>query len=479
MDDELAWMDATAQAALVRDGRVKPIELVDAAIARIEALDPQLNAVVIPLFELAREWATNEASLTDGPFRGVPIVVKDLGIDQAGQPHYQGNKLLRDLNWTAARDSPLGARFRAAGFVTVGRANTPEFGAQPATQPLAFGPTRNPWDTAMSTSGSSGGSAAAVASGMVPLAHANDGYGSIRHPASWCGVVGLKPSRGRNPIGATTSRNGAANVVSRSVRDTAGALDQLHTPATSELYHLAPPRRPYVDEVGADPGRLRVGLLTSVDATGIDPHPDCTAAAETAARLLEGLGHTVEPAGPSQLFDDRVIAQMTLVRSSRLRALNVQATAAIGRPFTADDVEPYSWAFAEQARDVDAAAYVLAVEWHQVWAARIVRWWTDSGFDLLLTPATGPPPQRIEDLAPPADDPLAVGATFQRIRCFTAPFNVTGNPAISLPLSWTAAGHPVGAQLVADLGREDLLIRVASQLEAAQPWSARRPPVSA
>jgi amidase len=465
--DDLRRMDATAYAALVRAGEAKPVELVEAAIARVEELNPTINAVIADTFERARDQALSP-HLPDGPFRGVPIVLKDLGACEAGMPFYQGNRVLKEMDFRAAAETLVAARFRQAGFVVIGKASTPEFGGQPTTQPLAFGPTRNPWDLDRSTSGSSGGSAAAVASGMVPAAHASDGYGSIRDPASWCGLVGLKPSRGRIPIATSTSHVGVEHALTRSVRDTAAILDCLHGVPPLERYHAARPARPFIEEVGADPGRLRVGVLTTVDASTVSVDAECVDAALAGARLLEGLGHSVDAAAPPGLIDDEAVANITLVRSCRSAALNPIQTA-LGRPYRQDEVEPYTWATTAAGRATSAADYLRAAEWQQKWSARIVSWWDD--YDLLLTPGTGRIPMRLDDLVPPPHDPLSIGPTFHSIRSFAAPFNVTGQPAITLPLHRTAAGLPVGVQLVAAPNREDLLLRVAAQLESAAPWS--------
>ncbi|MGH7790594.1 MAG: amidase, partial [Candidatus Binatia bacterium] len=282
--DEWAWVDAVGQADLVRRGAVSPSELVAAAIARIERLNPALNAVIAPLFEAARAAAASPA-LPDGPLRGVPTLLKDLGAQQQGQPFACGNRAMRDAGYRSPADTLLGARLRAAGLITLGKTNTPELGPQPTTQPLAFGDTHNPWDLARSPGGSSGGSCAAVAAGLVPVAHANDGGGSIRLPASWCGLVGLKPSRGRTaPPPRWVTRNGVEHVVTRSLRDTAAVLDCVHGAAPGDLYVAPPPARPYAQEVGAAPGRLRIGLLTR--APHAETHAQCVAAADGAARLL-------------------------------------------------------------------------------------------------------------------------------------------------------------------------------------------------
>src|ERR1700744_3713102 len=295
-------MDAVDQAALVHDREVTPLELLDAAIERIERFDPVLNAVVIRWFDHARDTA--RAALPDGRFRGVPFLIKDLFAGYAGQRITNGNVALKNASVVSDAETPRSIRFRGSGLVTAGRTNSPELGSVPTTEPIAWGATHNPWDLSRSPGGSSGGSAAAVASGMVPFAHASDGGGSIRIPASCCGLVGLKPSQGRISLGPIRDET-ALSVelcVSRTVRDSAALLDAVQGPAIGDVVIAPAPARRYIDEVGADPGRLRIGLL--------DHHPqgapvaaDCTAAARSAATLLESLGHTVEPAWPAALED--------------------------------------------------------------------------------------------------------------------------------------------------------------------------------
>src|SRR5215813_12130640 len=304
MADELARLDAMAQAELVRRGEVTPRELVDAAIARVEKLNPTLNAVITPLFDKARAQA-NSPNLPNGPFRGVPFLLKDLGCHSAGDPYHEGMRFLRQAGWTAENDTYMAAKLRAAGFIFLGKTNTPELGSLPTTEPQAYGPTRNPWDITRSTGGSSGGSAAAVAAGIVPVAHANDGGGSIRIPASECGLVGLKPSRGRVSWGPEYGElwQGLAveHVVSRSVRDTAALLDVVAGPMPGDPYFAPPPIRPFREEVGAEPGRLRIGMMSRVSGGRTQVHPDCVAATTEAARLLESLGHHVEESYPQAL----------------------------------------------------------------------------------------------------------------------------------------------------------------------------------
>ena len=305
MTDELSTLDATAQAALVSSGQASPGEMVEAAIARIEAINPQLNAVITPLFESARTQAAGH--LPDGPFRGVPFLLKDLSCHSAGDPFHEGMAFLKERGWTEGEDTALARRFRAAGLVVVGKTNTPELGILPTTEPHAYGPTRNPWDVGRSTGGSSGGSAAAVAAGMVPVAHANDGGGSIRIPASECGLVGLKPTRGRvssgPEFGDVMGGLTCEHVVTRSVRDSAAILDATQGMEPGDPYSVPVPVRPYLQEVGADPGSLRVGMMTIAPLGQVDVHLDCVAATEIAGRALEVLGHRVEVSHPKALDD--------------------------------------------------------------------------------------------------------------------------------------------------------------------------------
>ncbi len=473
MADELAFLDGTAQAGLVRNGDVTPLELVDAAIARVEKLNPELNAVIHPLFDKARAAAS--AVLPDGPLRGVPMVVKDFACHTAGDPFCEGFAFLKRIGWVEAEDTYLAAKFRAAGLVFVGHTNTPEAGILPTTEPHAFGPTRNPWDTTRSTGGSSGGSAAAVASGMVPIGHANDGGGSIRIPASECGLVGLKPTRARVSIGPEFGDVMSGLVcelaVTRTVRDTAVVLDTVEGPMPGDPYGVAPPLRDYVHEVSADPGRLRVGLLTEAPGGATPVHSDCVDAAESAARLLESLGHSVELAYPAALGEPEFTPHFITLWSSGNAWILDYWSRRTGQTITADDVEPLTWALAETGRSFTSAQYLGALEYLQTYSRRVASWWTDEHFDLLLTPTIAEPPPPLGGFEAAPDNPLAGLFRAAELVPFTPPFNVSGQPAISLPLHWNDAGLPIGVQLVAAFGREDLLLRVAAQLEGARPWT--------
>ncbi len=480
MSDELATMDATAQAELVRSRQASPTELVDAAIERIEALNGELNAVIHPLFDRARAAAGGE--VPDGPFRGVPMLHKDLGAHFAGEPYHEGIKHLRDLGWEEPRDSWLAARFRAAGLVSCGKTNTPELGILPTTEPEAHGPSRNPWDTSRSTGGSSGGSAAAVASGMVPVAHANDGGGSIRIPASACGLVGLKPSRARTTLGPDLGEPSSAfvceHVVTRSVRDSAAVLDATHGAGPGDPYVAPPPERPYAEELGADPGRLRIGVMSTAPAGGFEVHPDCVAAAREAGELLQAHGHAVDESHPDALDDpeyiERFIARWAVAVASNIEYWSLKS----GERVTADGVEASTWALGEIGRDLRASD-LLGIIAYQQGSARAAAGWWESGFDLLLTPTLGEPPPPLGSFGFDPDEPEAFLRRAVPTAGFTAYWNATGQPAISVPLHWNDDGLPIGIQLVGEYGREDILLRVAAQLERAQPWSDRTPAVFA
>jgi amidase len=475
-EHDLSTMDAVDQAALVRDGQVSPAELVDAAIERIEKVNPELNAVIHERFELAREEAAGR--LPDGPFRGVPFLLKDLTVMMAGDPYHAGSRFLKGVDYRAPIDTGLARRFRAAGVVVVGRTNTPEFGTTVTTEPLAYGPCRNPWNPAHSTGGSSGGSAAAVAARMVPMAHANDGGGSIRVPASECGLVGLKPSRGRvthDPEGEGWMGATIDGVVSRSVRDTAAMLDCIAGYEPGDPYTAPAPTRPFAEEVGADPGRPKVGVLDHPLQPGVTGHPECTAAVAAAARLLESLGHHVEEGHPAALEDPDFLSHFITIVASATAAEVAMWEREVGRPAEPDDIEGDNLAFRAIGDSFSAPAYVDAVSWLHRWSRRAQSWWAADGYDLLLTPTLAVPPPEIGYLS----DPDLGGQRVTEVLQYTAQFNITGQPAISLPLHWTADGLPVGVQLVAAYGREDLLLRVAAQLEEAQPWVSRTPAVHA
>jgi amidase len=472
---DTTWLDATAQADLVCRGEASPKELVEAAIARIEAVNPRLDAVIRTRFGAARLEVGGD--LPDGPFRGVPILLKDLGCMVAGEQTAFGLGLLRDVKWPVT--SYLAQQFRAAGFVALGRTNVPELGTTVTTEPRGFPPARNPWHPDHSTGGSSGGSAAAVAAGLVPVAHASDGGGSIRIPASECGVVGLKPTRGRVSQGPLAGESWAGGVIdgaiTRTVRDAAAVLDAISQPMPGEPYYAPPLPRPLAQEVGVDPGQLRIGMLDHPAAEGYQDDPQCRAAVASAVRLLDSLGHHIEESAPAAMFDAAFGKQFGTLIAADTESLLQSFGQVIGRPLGEDDIEPRNAGYRRHGAALTAVSYLRTRSWFAMWSRRMAQWWLDH--DLLLTPTLGAPPPELGWFT--AAGPEQEGRRIASFIPYTAQFNMTGQPAISLPLHWSPAGLPVGVQLVAAYGREDLLIKVASQLEQVAPWAGRWPPVHA
>jgi amidase len=476
---EYASHDALGLASLVHRGEVTPEELVETAIGLIEDLDPKLNAVIHKHYERARREAAGP--LPKGPFRGVPFLLKDLaGGNRAGDPLHWGTRFLRDADHRATTTSYLVEKFQAAGLVVVGRTNVPELGAWATTESRAYGPCRSPWNPDHASGGSSGGAAAAVAAGIVPIAHGSDGGGSIRNPASQCGIVGLKPSRARISLGPDIGEMWGGMtfefIVSRTVRDTAAMLDAVQGPMPGDPYGIAPPERPYADEVGADPGSLRVGVLSKRD--DVEIHPDCVEAAESAGRLLEALGHRVEASYPKEVGGSSLLLHTLAIISSGQARVVEDFGRLLGRELGPDDMDCDNWAVTEMGRRVSAMQYLGALQAHHDYQRRVASWWED-GFDLLITPTIAAPPPRIGEMVPDPAKPMDAFMRSGGLLPFTLPFNITGQPAVSLPLHWNAAGLPIGVQLIAAMGREDLLIRVARQLEQEVEWSKRRPPIHA
>lgn len=470
---DLEWLDATAQAALVRNGEVSPKELVESAIARIEALNPQLDAVTWTRFDQARAEAAGE--LPAGPFRGVPMLTKDLGCLAEGEPSSAGLAPLRDFRWPVS--SFLAQQFRAAGFISLGRTNVPELGTTVTTEPKSYRPARNPWNRAHSTGGSSGGSAAAVAAGMVAVAHGNDGGGSIRIPASECGLVGLKPTRARVSQGPLVSDGWAGSTIdgalARTVRDAAAVLDAISNEFPGEPYYAPPLPRPLRDEVGVDPGQLRIGFVDRPHADGYLDHEECRAAVRDATALLEALGHQVSEAFPADLFDASLVDHFGKVIAADSEATFQAFEMLLGRAISDDEIEPRNAFYRSMGKSLTAADYLHSRVWISQWVRRVAQWW--QSYDVLVTPTVGAPPPKLGWFT--AEGPEAEGARIVSFIPYTAQFNITGQPAVSLPLHWTDDGLPVGVQFVAAFGREDLLVRLSSQLEAASPWAQRRPPI--
>jgi len=488
--------DATALAELVRRGEATPTELLDEALARTAVVNPKLNAVIHLMEDPAR--AAIAAGLPDGPFRGVPFLLKDLVTAYAGEPMRFGSRLFR--NFVPARDEELTRRYKAAGLVIFGKTNVPEFGMTNVTEPELFGPTRNPWNLDRTPGGSSGGSAAAVAARIVPMASGNDGGGSIRTPASNCGLVGLKPTRGRNPSGPQFADQWwgfiVEHVLTRTVRDCAGMLDATAGDYAAQLTRLPPPARPYAEEIRRDPGRLRVAY--SRDPGLADAlHPDNVMALERTCIELERLGHhldevrlPVERASFTDAFACLVSAEAANIVAAGERLL--------GRHATSQDLELGTRVLRKFGDSLSAGATAEAYASMQLFARRWLEW--SAGFDVLVTPAVGLPPLPIGAYRLAPSQQRAIGfftalprAAFLRqrgriVEAFkptfdAAPFtmfaNVTGQPSMSLPLHWTADGLPMGMLFTAALGDEATLFRLAAQLEHAMPWRSRRAPHAA
>ena len=489
---EFGSLDALGLAALIRQGDVSPREAVEASIARIEARNPALNAVVHRMYDRALREA--DGDLPDGPFRGVPFLVKDLLTWCEGEPLTSGSRLFQ--GWVAPMDSETAKRYRRAGLVIVGKTNTPEFGLVPFTESDLLGTCRNPWNPERTTGGSSGGSAAAVASGMVPMAGGGDGGGSIRIPASCCGLFGLKPTRGRTPTGPVEGElwRGAVveHVITRSVRDSAAMLDALAGPDVGAPYFAPPPARPFIEEVKTPPGRLRIAFTTG-SMLGHTVHPDCVRAVKDAATLLESLGHDVvedSPALDREAFNE---AFLTVVACERAAELD-DAAAMLGRRASRSNVEVATWALALIGRSISAPDYSNAVRYLQRASRRIGEFF--GRYDVHMCPVLAGPPFPHGALQPPAGEKAAMAvlgalrasavlkamhaleraaSTVFEWMAFTPVANATGQPAMSVPLSWNAEGLPIGVHFTGRYADEATLFRLAAELELAAPWREKKP----
>ncbi len=484
--------DAMGLAELVRTRAVHPRDLVAEAIARIERDNPRVNAVIHRMYESARREAELPVS---GPFGGVPFLAKDLLSMWQGEPQASGTRF--QVGWVAPHDSELTTRYRKSGVICVGKTNTPELGILPTTEPAAFGPTHNPWDLTRSPGGSSGGSGAAVAAGFVPMAGGGDGGGSIRIPSSCCGLFGLKPTRGRTPMGPDHGEawQGCAieHVLTRSVRDSAAMLDAIHGADPGAPYHAPAPKRPFLDEVGAAPGRLTIAFTTRA-LIEAEVHPACVAAAERTVALLRELGHDVVEAHP-ELDSAQLANDFVTMLVGEVAAEVAQAEARLGRKVKRGDLEKETAMLHRMGRAVPAVDFALASRRLHAIGRQVAGFF--ARFDLLLTPTLAQPPLVLGSLATRGAE-AAVLAVAERLPIAkllrrlggveriaakawsftpnTAVWNATGQPACSVPMHWTAEGLPIGVQLVGRFGDEATLLRVASQLERAQPWRDRKPP---
>jgi len=467
---DLFQLDATDQAALVRTGQVSPLELVENAIQAITTLNPHLNAVIWERFEQARAEA--RTAPLRGMFAGVPLLIKDLGCPAAGEPDHQGSRVLKELGHVADHDCAIVRRFRQAGFIIVGRTNSPEFGLVSDTSNRAYGGTRNPWNTRFTPGGSSGGSAAAVASGMVAIAHGNDGGGSLRIPATHSGLIGLKPSRGRvshaPDAGDPMLGHVTSGVLTKTVRDTANALEVLAGSEPGDP--CIPPIHVgrFTDAVTNAADRLRIGFAAQPAQSLWTTDAWCVRAVETAALWLQELGHNVDASHPSALVEDEFWVKW-------FDALSPTITSAVEwarglDPGNAAEFDPITDLWANRGRAMSAQELVETLDWLDRYRRRMASWWAE-GYDLLLCPVFIPPAPVLGSFW---SYPDGIADSVNILR-FTPQFNTTGQPAISVPVLWTDNNLPVGVQIVAAYGREDLLLRVAAQIEAAHPWYHRYP----
>jgi amidase/6-aminohexanoate-cyclic-dimer hydrolase len=465
--------DAMGLAELVAKGDASPEDLLETAIAIAEERNPELNAIVIPMYDEAR--SAIRAGLPEGPFKGVPFLLKDLHLLYSGTRTTYGSKLFRDH--VADHDSELTLRYKRAGLVVFGKTHSPEFGLTTSTETDLFGQTANPWDLARTSGGSSGGASSAVAGGILPAANASDGGGSIRIPASCCGLVGLKPTRARNPTGPDTGEGwggmSTAHVVSRSVRDTAALLDATHGPDLGDPYCAPAPPRPYLDEVGTSAGRLRIAVQRHT-FNGTPTHPDCVAAVDAAVLLLEELGHEIDE-HDLEVDSDALGAATRAIISANIRATAEDRARALGRELAADDVEPGTWGMIQLAKTFGADDYARATRTIHAIGRRVAHHL--DGFDAILSPTMATPPLELGRLSlSRTDDAQAYIADLNQTIGYTSLFNASGHPAISLPLHWSEAGLPIGLQFAGRFGDESTLLRLAAQLEQARPWFERTPP---
>ena len=468
-----ADLDATDLAGLVARGELSALEVLEEAVERAERVNPRLNALVYPWYAHARKRIRE--GLPEGPLHGVPFLLKDLYQDYEGQKQSNGCRALAGT--VAGQDSEMVSRYKAAGLSIFGRTASPEFGLSTTTESSLHGATRNPWNPDLTSGGSSGGASSMVAAGVLPIANASDGGGSIRVPASCTGLFGLKPTRGRNPMGPLVGEgwSGLATVhaVSRTVRDSALLLDCTAGPDLGAPYWAPPPPRPFVEEVGRDAAGMKVAVVREA-WFGVETHPDCLEAVDSAAGLCRKLGLEVEEASlpiPRALLD----ADMQIIYSNARETVEL-VEQSLGRPATGEDVEKNNLAMARRDRST-GAGYVRALNGIHALGRLVARFFLD--FDLLLTPTMPVPPMPLGLLSPSREDAEAQWRDVMRTIAYTSVFNASGNPAASIPLHWNGDGLPIGVQFVAPYGGEGSLFRIASALEQAAPWARRRPPIHA
>jgi amidase len=488
MMDELIAYDAIALGGLIRKGEISSIELLNIIIERIEKINPQLNAVIHKMYDQARTAAetlspdTKIGKPSYSGFWGVPFLLKDLVAECKGTPFDEGSRAVQ--GYISKLDSELVRRHKAGGLIIIGKTNAAEFGVLPTTEPAIHGPTVNPWDPSLTPGGSSGGSAAAVAAGIVPMAHGNDGGGSLRIPASCCGLFGLKPTRGRNPLGPLFGDIGGGiaheHAVTLTVRDSAALLDVTSGPDLGDPYYAPPMERPFLEEVGREAGRLKIGFLTRVPEgwnEETELHPDCEIAVKDAAQLCEGLGHIVEEVSAEPLSHPDIPQTFVLLFSCFVGHAIAYWERELGKKIEKDELESATWEIYQESLKTTGAAYLVAVEQLQCFARKIAKWYHEGNYDMLLSPTMRIPPTKLGSFKSSPEDPMAWIKIALSFVAFTRTQNITGQPAMSVPLYWNEDNIPIGVQFAGRFGEEGKLFRLAAQLEQARPWADRNPPI--
>jgi amidase len=486
--DELVKYDAIGLGELIKRREIKPGELVKAIIHRIEKVNPRLNAVIHKMYDEASYFAgrcdleKTSSKLLKSRFFGVPFLLKDLIAEYKGSPFNEGSWAVK--GYVSKIDSELVIRQKEGGLIIIGKTNTPEFGLLPTTEPVLYGATTNPWNPIVTAGGSSGGSAAAVAAGIVPMAHGNDAGGSIRIPASCCGLFGLKPTRGRNPMGPLFGDLGSGIVhehaITRTVRDSAALLDLTSGPDAGDPYCAPPKERPFLEEVERDPGRLRIGFLDSIPegwSLETQLHPDCERAVRDAASLCEHLGHFLQEIVPQDLSYPNLFKRFGVLLSCLAGRFIAYWEAELGKRLTEDHLEPQTWITYQAGLKRTGADYLGALEDIQRFARKLSNWYVQGDYDLILSPTIGIPPVKLGSFRPVSEDPMNWARMANLFCAFTYVHNLTGQPAMSVPLFWNQDNVPIGIQFAARFGDEARLFRLAGQLERARPWADRRPPI--
>ncbi len=488
MTDALIGYDAIGLSELIKKGEITPLELLEITIQRIEKINPKLNAVIYKMYDQARAAAESwnpdlrAGKAPEALFGGVPFLLKDMIAECKGTPFNEGSRAVQD--YISKLDSELVRRQKASGLIILGKTNPSEFGIFPASETVFHGSTVNPWDSGLTSGGSSGGSAAAVAAGIVPMAHGNDGGGSIRIPASCCGAFGLKPTRGRNPLGPLFGDLGGGiaheHALTRTVRDSAALLDVTSGPDPGDPYHAPLNEWPFLQEVKRDAGRLKIGVLGSVPEgwnEETDLSPDCESAVKDAARLCESLGHIIEEVPAAQLSYPDIPQTFIVIFSCFVGHMVAYWERELGKKIKQEELEPATWDIYQKSLKTTGVDYLVAVEELQRFARKIAHWFHNGKYDMLLSPTMRIPPTKLGDFKPTPDDPDRWLKNALSFVAFTRTQNITGQPAMSVPLYWNEDSIPIGVQFAGRFGEEGKLFRLAAQVEQARPWADKIPPI--